>query len=362
MAIRTIAHDSLLLQLCRKAQPLTFMLTLQIFSLVHRVANAPKSLWLFYQQTCNPNCPFIPGEHPYPGCSSIYDHAKCCCNAGSNNHAGPCWIQNAAPDPFPIPNLTEVLWIPSGKPFPPAAKTIIAMAGPRPRHLRPYTSLHVLVEATETSEWPHHENFIQRNRQVDLFICCDNSAEQWAQYLPILSAHRNNLTGVILSLYEMSKNGTLTNQGSHTAEGMAASVKIRALGLQTTALIAMNPSGVRKVIYDTEARARFIVSAVAVAKAADFQGFNLDAEFPNDPNSTDGSKFVEFLNEFADALHTSSVTPSLRPSKRTLSVDVHGDGTTPFDFHVWGTLYRSSRIDKVITMATYTDKEHNFDK
>ena len=41
---------------------------------------------------------------------------------------------------------------------------------------------------------------------------------------------------------------------------------------------------------------------------------------------------------------------------------MHGDGSTPFDFHVWGSLYKASRVDKIITMATYTDAKKNFDK
>ena len=93
---------------------------------------------------------------------------------------------------------------------------------------------------------------------------------------------------------------------------------------------------------------------MARAEAAGFQGLNLDAEFPNDTNSTDGAAFVSFLNQLADALHSGG--------NRTLSVDVHGDGSSPFDFHVWGSLYKSSRIDKVITMATYTDAQKEFDK
>ena len=35
-----------------------------------------------------------------------------------------------------------------------------------------------------------------------------------------------------------------------------------------------------------------------------------------------------------------------------LSVDVHGDGSTPFDFRVWGPAYKASRIDRVGKMAT----------
>ena len=52
-----------------------------------------------------------------------------------------------------------------------------------------------------------------------------------------------------------------------------------------------------------------------------------------------GTAFVEFLDEFADALHAAG--------NRTLTVDVHGDGSTPFDFHVWGALYKGSKVDKV---------------
>jgi len=40
----------------------------------HVVDTAPQSLWLFYQQSCRPSCPYE-GVNPYPGCNST-SHGK----------------------------------------------------------------------------------------------------------------------------------------------------------------------------------------------------------------------------------------------------------------------------------------------
>eukprot|EP00040_Diaphanoeca_grandis_P012349 m.62630 g.62630 ORF g.62630 m.62630 type:complete len:243 (+) comp23182_c1_seq1:222-950(+) len=170
--------------------------------------------------------------------------------------------------------------------------------------------------------------------------------------LPVIVAHKQNVTTLIVSPYSMSNNGTFGFQGMGIeAENYAA--QLRQNGLQTTALIAMSPAGIRLAIYSPVVADAFIHAAMVRANLTGMQGYNLDAEFPNDPNATDATQFIKFLNTFADALHACN---------KTLKVDVHGDGSTPFDFHVWGPMYAASRVDKVITMATYTDAEKNFDK
>ena len=94
-----------------------------------------------------------------------------------------------------------------------------------------------------------------------------------------------------------------------------------------------------------DAAAQFIGEAVATLQHTGLQGYNLDAEFSGDQNKSDGAAFVNFLNRLSTALKSAD-------SSYTLSVDVHGDGSKPFDFHVWGPQYKSSAVDKVITMAT----------
>ena len=49
-------------------------------------------------------------------------------------------------------------------------------------------------------------------RQVDLFLCCNFSPADWERVMPQLAAHVHNLTGVIVSPYSMSKNGTFVYQ------------------------------------------------------------------------------------------------------------------------------------------------------
>ena len=100
----------------------------------HVVDHANKSLWLYYQQSCNPRCPYLgPSKYaqPYVGCNATA-HDKCCCNAGDNNHAARCYVRASLDDPFPIQNITSLTRVADDAPFPPAAQKIIAAAGPRP--------------------------------------------------------------------------------------------------------------------------------------------------------------------------------------------------------------------------------------
>ena len=309
----------------------------------HVVDDTGTALWLFYQQKCAPTCPWIKGEHAYDGCNSTANHAKCCCSAGSDNHAcpagAPCYVRDAAADPFPIQNITSLVRLKHAQPWPAAAQAIIDVSGPRP--------LRTLDDEVARVA----------GRQAALFVCCSFSAAQWKAHVQGVTAHRANLTSVIVAPYELSKNATLINQGTQqqVAAAVAAAAELRALGLRTTALVACNPSGVRVAMYDSAVASAFISQAVAALAATGLQGYNLDAEFPGDGNHSDGAAFVSFLDDFSRALTAENASYSL-------SVDVHGDGSTPFDFHVWGPAYAASAIDHVITMATYTDAKKNFDK
>lgn len=161
------------------------------------------------------------------------------------------------------------------------------------------------------------------------------------------------------------------------------------------------------MIYNPAAAIDFIVSAVAKLVQTGLSGYNLDAEFPNDTNKTDGQVKTNMVlfggnesvlrrakaNRMLNAIHCSAsstfLTPLLasctEPMRRTLcrwtcmvcsvlsvsSVDLlfiddspaqPGDGSSPYDFHVWGPMYRASKIDRVVTMATYTPAKRNFDR
>lgn len=271
------------------------------------------------------------------------NHDKCCCNVGKDNHAGPgLFVRDGTPNPFPIWNMTgKPLWLKPGQQFPADALRIIDAAGPRPskRSFR--------RQEQQPLRLPN------AMREVALFVCCDIAAGEWGKYIVDIQAHRDNLTTVIISPYEMSKSAALVPQGTHSSVALESASKLRAMGLRVTGLVACNPSGVRAAMYDEQLATRFIKQALAIAAETGLDGFNLDAEFPNDANHTDGAQFIAFLNNFADALHATN---------RTLSVDVHGDGSTPFDFHVWGPEYARSQVDRIITMATYTDAKRNFDK
>ena len=304
----------------------------------HVIDRANASIWLYFQQGCGPSCPWapvrrfgrLPGINTYAGCNSSANHAKCCCDVGHDNHAGPgLFVRDGTPNPFPIWNLTgKLVWLARDSPFPPEANRIIAAAGPR--HLK------------------------SDDREVALFVCCDIAAGEWGRHLQAIRRHVSNLTTVIVSPYELSSNATLVNQGSHAQDALSAAAQMRAeLNLRTTALVACSPSGIRRAIYDSAAAQALVRAAVTQAVRTGIDGYNLDAEFAGDQNATDGARFVAFLNLFADALHAVN---------RTLSVDVHGDGSRPFDFHVWGSAYKASKVDRIVTMATYTDAKRNFDK
>ena len=314
------------------------------YNISDHVVDHANSLWLYYQQSCNPTCPYLgPSKYaqPYAGCNATA-HDKCCCNAGTDNHATRCYIRASLDDPFPIQNITSLTRVADDAPFPPAAQKIIAAAGPRP-----------VVAASSIA------TVTQRvaGRQVALFICCDVTVAQWSTFLPAISAHKDNLTDVIVDTgMTMDRNGTLVPVGKNRRAALKSVAALKAMGLRATALLPVNPGGARKLMYDSAAAATFVQSVLAEAASSGVAGFNLDAEFPNDANSTDGPHLIALLDVLADALHTQE------GGGRTLSIDVHGDGSTPFDFHVWGSLYRSSKIDHVVTMATYTDAKRNFDK
>lgn len=319
----------------------------------HVIDNASVSIWIYFQQGCGPTCPWapsgefgvLPGVNNYPGCNSSAHHEKCCCNVGKDNHAGPgLFVRDGTPNPFPIWNMTgKPVWLKSEQSFPAEALRIIDAAGPRTST----RSVRQQREPTQPLQLPSVE------RDVALFVCCDIAPGDWGKYIVDIQAHRANLTTVIISPYEMTRTAALVPQGAHSSTSLESATKLRAMGLRVTALVACNPGGVRAAIYDEQLAKSFINQALAAAAEGELDGFNLDAEFMNDANHTDGAHFVAFLDSFADALHAVN---------RTLSVDVHGDGSKPFDFGVWGPQYAQSRIDKVITMATYTGAKRNFDK
>ena len=230
----------------------------------------------------------------------------------------------------PLPNLKVQCQPPKKMKSDDAPPIVLHVAAAGPRHLK------------------------SDDREVALFVCCDIAAGGWGRHLQAIRRHVSNLTTVIVAPYELSSNATLVNQGSHAQDALSAAAQMRAeLNLRTTALVACSPSGIRRAIYDSAAAQALVRAAVTQAVRTGIDGYNLDAEFAGDQNATDGARFVAFLNLFADALHAVN---------RTLSVDVHGDGSRPFDFHVWGSAYKASRVDRIVTMATYTDAKRNFDK
>jgi hypothetical protein len=65
----------------------------------------------------------------------------------------------------------------------------------------------------------------------------------------------------------MSGDGTFGYQGTYGTVAEQGASSLRAIGLRTTALVAMSPGGIRQAIYNATLAKQFI--AAAVAKAAE---------------------------------------------------------------------------------------------
>jgi hypothetical protein len=162
-------------------------------------------------------------------------------------------VREGLRNPFRIPNVTGLVWLPAGGTFPPAARAIIAAAGPRPLSLSGVVRPAVAAAAAAAVRPPSPAVVTsaaapRQQRHVALFICCDTPPQAWPRYISTLATHRANLSEVILSLLELSANGSLVIQGSSAQYGAAlsAAVQLRApaIGLRTTALVACSPTGV----------------------------------------------------------------------------------------------------------------------
>lgn len=102
-------------------------------------------------------------------------------------------------DPFPVVNISQLTVLNASDPFPPAALDIIAAAGPRahahamapPRPVATSTHRSRSVAAT-TREGTNS------TRDVGLFICCDTTPAQWTAYTTTLTAHKANVTSLII--------------------------------------------------------------------------------------------------------------------------------------------------------------------
>lgn len=149
-------------------------------------------------------------------------------------------------------NVTDLVWLAESDPFPPAALAIIHEAGPRP-----------LSQALATPSTLADVNSLSTPaaplaREVDLFLCCSLPANQWPGITSALAAHKNNLTGVIISPYSMGGDGSFGVQGG-SADAEHAVPALRSAGVQRIkALCACSPSGVRRVIYNETAANEFI--------------------------------------------------------------------------------------------------------
>ena len=102
----------------------------------------------------------------------------------------------------------------------------------------------------------------------------------------------------------MDRNGTLVPVGKNRRAALKSVAALKAMGLRATALLPVNPGGARTLMYDSAAAVSFVQSVLAEAASSGVVGFNLDAEFPNDANSTDGPHLIALLDVLADALHT----------------------------------------------------------
>lgn len=207
------------------------------------------------QQCCRPECPYIAPENPYPGCNATA-HDKCCCNCGTDNSATRVWVRNGEKDPFPQTNVSGLTWLSTNDSFPPEAQTIINEAGPRPAVVGPDAELpsRLVAELHDVGVATDGPSRVPLPREVDLFLCCALSAEKWSGITTGIQAHKENITGVIISPYAMSGEGVFGVQsGGAVAEQQIP--ELRAAGIRRVkALIAMSPGGIRQAIYNSTSK------------------------------------------------------------------------------------------------------------
>ena len=184
---------------------------------------------------------------------------------------------------------------------------------------------------------------------------CGSNVTEWTALIKDLNetAKPAGVTSVSLCAYRIKADGSFGYQTSpygpaNCGQNQEAwAVKIKETGLKQFPLIDCHAGidAVRNMTATSDTRAAFISAAVATMKNHRYDGFNLDIELSGTPD--DAELYTTFVNEFSDALHAAG---------GSLSSDIDSCGPTHRDYIGMRCTpdYKSSRIDSVMTMGTYT--------
>jgi hypothetical protein len=176
----------------------------------------------------------------------------------------------------------------------------------------------------------------------------------WQELYTQISEHSVNMTAVSPCTYLLSKQGAFTAQVSDSVLGLSqhwSSAFSDGLGLDVIPLVAGNPTGVHQLAFNASLQAGFIAAAVTEATKFGYKGYNIDAELPGNSSLADG--FVGFLDAFAEALHEQGMV---------LSVELAGVCRGPDEAGMTCGQLQRSKVDRAVSMATYTSDREEFVK
>ena len=153
----------------------------------------------------------------------------------------------------------------------------------------------------------------------DRKFCCDarNStpgSSDWEARLRLLEAHRANLTGLIPCAHAIGPGGKIVSNSDTFTNFAPYYPRLKAMGLKLYAFLG-NIGGQGSLEAAMKRRASFFAEAIAAAKANGYDGFSSDEELRGGASEDSwkglerfGPSYMEFMNDFADALHKENLT------------------------------------------------------
>ena len=154
-----------------------------------------------------------------------------------------------------------------------------------------------------------------------------------------LLSHKNSINAVSYEAYYLGTNGTFSKRIRVTD----VTDYLRQIGVELWPMITSTNITNMRILFNNPDS--FITTAVNTAVERNFTGYNVDFE-PKDATDNDAYNYVNFLNKFADALHT--VNKKLSVDIATWSVFWNYD------------LLAQSKVDMLCEMTTYAGRFETF--
>lgn len=214
----------------------------------------------------------------------------------------------------------------------------------------------------------------------DRAFCCQarNStpgSSDWEARMAMLSAHRDNLTGLIPCSHAIGPGGKIISDYSDNyANWRPYLPRVKAMGLKLYAFLG-NVGGQGSLAAAMKRRNDFFAEAIAFAKQNQYDGYSSDEELRGkaDEKSWEGLErfapdYMSFMNGFADALHKENLTLTVFIAgccgwKDPNTTDPAGhcaDAVATHDFCGATCLdWRNSSVDWVLSGATYSGAMRN---